>query len=67
MNGQIIRWIFLETQNLAAMQSFQSFWIMLVTELSQSIDTFASATLKELDYINEASNQSKCKVEKYSL
>ena len=26
------------------------------------LDTFANATLKELDYINEASNQTRCKV-----
>ena len=26
------------------------------------LDTFANATLKELDYINEASNQIRCKV-----
>ena len=26
------------------------------------LDTFAGATLKELDYINEAANQTRCKV-----
>ena len=27
------------------------------------LDTFANATMKELDYMNESSNQRKCKTE----
>ena len=61
MHHYVLRDIFILRNVAKTIQFFKSVFTYQRPFDVALLDTFANATLKELDYLNEASNQRKCK------